>query len=142
MVFERLITMTNKNTFFYATLAILAIVDAWLLAHPNLIGRLGILMYNYNTIKTLPRAFGTVTFTVAFALIVSYLAQFKIKGIVGLVILGICLLASTYLLIDTYFKFSTGTYAMTGAGFKTGAMLMPLILILIFAKSLYEKIRS
>jgi ABC-type transport system involved in cytochrome c biogenesis permease component len=46
------------------------------------------------------------------------------------------------LLVDTYLKFSTGTYAMTGAGFKTGAMLMPLILVLIFGKNLYEKVRS
>jgi hypothetical protein len=131
----------KKDTFFYATLAILAVVAAWLLAHPNLIGRLGILMYNYDMIKTLPRAFGTVTFTVIFALIVSYLVQYKTKSPLGIILLGVCLVASTYLLIDTYLKFSTGTYAMTGAGFKTGAILMPLILILIFGKGLYDKIR-
>ncbi len=132
----------KKDTFFYATLTLLSVVAAWLLAHPNLIGRLGILMYNYDSIKTLPRAFGTVTLTVAIALIVSYLAQSKIKNKAGSIILGICLAGSLYLLIDTYLKFSTGTYAMTGAGFKTGAMLMPLILMLIFGKGLYEKLRS
>jgi hypothetical protein len=93
-------------------------------------------------IRTTPRAFGTVAFTVATALIVSYLAQFKIKNSIGAVLLGVCLAGSLWLLVDTYLKFSTGTYAMTGAGFKTGAMLMPLILVLIFGKNLYEKVRS
>lgn len=52
--------------------------------------------------------------------------------------MGILLAGTTYILIQTVVQFSGGTYAHTGAGFKTGAILLPFILVIIVVKHLVE----
>ncbi|MEZ4903842.1 MAG: hypothetical protein R2822_19870 [Spirosomataceae bacterium] len=113
------------------------LVDAWLLAHPNLLGRLGVLFYKYDMIKTFPRALATVGITTAIGVSVTFFVQKMSKQVALTLLLGLTLL-SLGLFIHTFLKFSSGTYAMTGAGFKTGALLMPIILVLIFGNGLYE----
>lgn len=128
----------KNQTPFYALLAIAGGIDAWLLAHPNLMGKLGIWMYKYDMLKTVPRAFGTVFAVLIVCLFIGYLAKKKLSKIVGMAIVGVFLAASLWVLIDTYFKFSEGTYAMTGAGFKTGALLLPVLMAIVFGKTLGE----
>lgn len=127
----------KPNLSFYLILAVLVVADAWLLAHPNLLGKLGVLMYNYDMIKTFPRALATVGITTLVAVGVTTFMQ-KTSKQTALLVLGLLILSSVGLLINTYFKFSSGSYAMTGAGFKTGALLMPIILLLVFGNGLYE----
>jgi predicted membrane channel-forming protein YqfA (hemolysin III family) len=50
-------------------LLVLSITDAYLLAHPNLIGRLGVLLYKHSYIRNFPRALLTVLLIVAVSLI-------------------------------------------------------------------------
>ena len=121
----------KPNLSYYLILAVLVVADAWLLAHPNLLGKLGVLMYNYDMIKTFPRALATVGITTLVAVGITIFLG-KVSKKTALLVLIVLLLASVGLLINTYFKFSSGTYSMTGAGFKTGALLMPIILVLIF----------
>lgn len=127
----------SRNLSYYLILAVLVVVDAWLLAHPNLIGRLGILFFKYDMIKTFPRALATVGIAALVSVgIVSFIP--KAGKQTALLVLGILTLVSIGLLVNTIFKFSSGSYAMTGAGFKTGAILMPIILVLVFGNGLVE----
>ena len=128
----------KKNLFFYLLLAVFTVVDASLLAHPNFIGRMGILFYKYSMLKTFPRSLATVSLTLIACLTISYFIQNKLSRRQSLWTMAILTLTCVGLFIQTYFKFSMGSYALTGAGFKTGAVLLPALLTLIFGKSLYE----
>ena len=57
-----------RNPFFYILLFVLVILDAWLLAHPNLIGRAGVFFFEYEAIETFPKALGTVSLVVGLVL--------------------------------------------------------------------------
>lgn len=127
----------KQNPSFYFIILVLVVIDAWLLAHPNLLGKLGILFFKYDMIRTFPRALATVGLSTILAIAITIFIQ-KTSRQTALLVLGILTLASVGLLVNTYFKFSSGSYAMTGSGFKTGALLMPLILILVFGNGVYE----
>ena len=53
----------------FLLLLVLSITDAYLLAHPNLVGRLGILLYKHSYIKTFPRALLTVLLVVGISVL-------------------------------------------------------------------------
>ncbi len=127
----------NRNLSFYLILVVLVVVDAWLLAHPNLLGKLGVLVFKYDMIRTFPRALATVGIS---ALLSTLIVEFipKAGKQTALIVLGILTVVSIGLLINTIMKFSSGSYALTGAGFKTGAILMPIILLLIFGNGLLD----
>lgn len=126
----------KSNLFFYVLLAILGAIDAWLLAHPNLLGKLGILFYNYDMIKTLPRAFMTVGVTLLGCVLLGWGLQ-KLQKPMSLLALGLLTLGAVGLTINTYLKFSSGTYAYTGAGFKAGAVLLPILMAVVFGERLF-----
>ena len=62
----------RNNLFYYLVLLILVVVDAWLLAHPNLIGQISIFWYDHDYLETLPKAMATVAVTVLVALLISF----------------------------------------------------------------------
>lgn len=131
----------RSNGFYYLVLFVLTVVDAWLLAHPNLIGRLGIFLYDYAMLETLPKAMATVGITVLVALLLAFGVKklgkpMNIVAAVALTAMGV------YAIFDTYVKFTTGTYQFTGSGFKTGAILLPVILTIIFGKTSIDVIRG
>ena len=127
----------KQNPSFYFIILVLVVIDSWLLAHPNLLGKLGILFFKYDMIRTFPRALATVGLTTIVAIAISIFMK-RTSRQTALLVLGLLTLASVGLLINTYFKFSAGSYAMTGSGFKTGALLTPIILILVFGNGIYE----
>ncbi|MCU0341364.1 MAG: hypothetical protein MUE30_15910 [Spirosomaceae bacterium] len=131
----------KSNAVFYILLVVLGAVDAWLLAHPNLLGKLGILFYNYDMIKTIPRAFMTVGATIAVCLLLGWGIQ-KLQKPISTIVLGLLTVGAIGLIINTYMKFSAGTYAYTGTGFKTGAVLLPVIIALIFGESLGKVLKK
>jgi hypothetical protein len=123
-------------------LVILGITDAYMISHPNLIGKLGVWMYKYEMIKTFPKALITVLSSLAFCyFIANFLENRKGKSwakyglIFGLII---CLLV----LADIFFKFSAGSYAHTGKTFIFGMHLLPIMLCYIFGASLWHWIKS
>ncbi|MDF7818511.1 hypothetical protein P1X15_12930 [Runella sp. MFBS21] len=127
----------KNNLPFYVLLVLLVVVDAWLLAHPNFIGRLGILFFKYDMIRTFPKALATVALTTAVCVGVTLFVK-RLAKQTALLATGLLTLVAVGILVNTVLKFSSGSYAMTGAGFKTGAILMPIILVLVFANGFYE----
>jgi hypothetical protein len=123
-------------------LVVLGITDAYLISSPNLIGKLGIWIYKYGMISTLPKALATVFATMGLCwVIANYLEKQKGKTwakyglITGLII-------SLLVLVQMYFKFAEGSYKMTGKAFKYGMQLLPALYALIFANGLWAWINN
>jgi len=123
--------------FFYLLLLLLVVTDAWLLAHPNLLGRIGIWLYKYNYLKTFPRALATVGLATVITLGIGYGIRRWAPRLASL-LLSVLLVGGVVILIQTVAQFSSGSYTHTGAGFKTGAVLLPLILVIVIAQNLWE----
>ncbi len=132
----------NARFFYPAVLAIFVVIDAWLLAHPNVIGKMGVLMYKYDMIRTFPLALATVGLTVLVAAVLAEVLLGKLSPKNGRLTLGILLLVSAGLFVQTWFKFSVGSYALTGAGFKVGARLLPFLLVIIFGKTFIQSLQN
>ena len=128
-----------KNRFsFFVLLFLLVVTDAWLLAHPNWVGRVGIWFYKYHYLKTFPRALATVSLSTLAILGTGFLIRRYCTRGVAFVLLGGLVLACLTVLVQTLFQFSDGTYVYTGAGFKTGAILLPVILLTVAARHLWQ----
>ena len=124
----------RNNLFFYLLLLVLTAVDGWLLGHPNLIGRFGIFFYDYSYLDTVPKALLTVGGTVLAALALSWILG-RLKHPVGFLATLALTVACLVAVLMTFQKFSSGTYQFTGSGFKTGAVLLPIILALVFGNA-------
>ncbi|WP_247236457.1 hypothetical protein [Telluribacter sp. SYSU D00476] len=115
-------------------LVVLSVTDAYMLAHPNLIGRLGILFYKHDYLKTFPRALATVGLVVGISLLICEIIRIKTPPRIApwwylmLMVLGMALFAHVYV------TFSSFTYRLTGKSFIYGAHLLPIILIGLFTK--------
>ncbi len=109
------------------------------MAHPNLIGRMGIFIYEYDYLATFPRALGVVSGVMAVALLLSWVIG-RLSQPVAIGLLTALSAAAIYWLIDSINQFTTGVYKLTGAGFRAGAILLPGLVVSVFAKGLYEKI--
>ncbi|RYF68659.1 MAG: hypothetical protein EOO39_19000 [Cytophagaceae bacterium] len=128
-----------KNPFFYVLLAVLVLLDGWLMSHPNLIGRAGVFFYDYNYLKTFPRALGTVSAVVGVALLVA-IACSRASKIIAILLLMALLIASGYWFATSAIQFNSGVYKITGAGFRAGAILLPGLIALIAGKFLFDRI--
>lgn len=127
-------------------LVVLTLVDAWLIANPNLLGKLGFIIFKYHYLRTFPRALLTVALVVG---IVFLLIEFLIwlhqrqvlsrKVAAGMFIVILVLLI--VVLIKTALDFQSWAYDHTGYKLKYGAYLLPLILILIVGKGLIRVLR-
>ena len=128
-----------KNPFFYALLLVLVILDGWLMAHPNLIGRAGVFFYEYNYLKTFPRALATVVAVIGLAVLLSW-AGHRAGRTVGSLLLVMLLLLAGYWLFISAVQFNSGLYKLTGAGFRAGAILLPGLATLVFGKGLFDAV--
>ena len=128
-----------KNPFFYVLLAVLVVLDGWLMSHPNLLGRAGVFFYDYNYLKTFPRALGTVSAVVGASILLTALINRAGKAI-AVLLLAIVLAASGYMLFSSAIQFNEGVYKLTGAGFRAGAILLPGLLMLVVSKTLFDRI--
>ena len=112
----------------------LSITDAYLLAHPNLVGKLGILLYKHSYIKTFPRALITVVLVVGISLLISELLYRFVSRKKALISYLILLSVSLFWFIYVYATFSSFSYRITGKAFIYGAHLLPVILIGLFGR--------
>lgn len=124
-----------RNPFFYILLLVLIALNAWLLAHPNLIGRAGVFFFDYDYLDTFPKALGTVAAVVGIALLVAWVAG-RLGKVIGSVVLIALLAMSGYWLFDSFMLYNSGVYKLTGAGFRAGAILLPGLLVLVFSNGL------
>ncbi|WP_019989462.1 hypothetical protein [Rudanella lutea] len=127
-----------RNPFFYVLLLVLVVLDAWLLANPNLIGRVGVFLFEYDYISTFPRALGTVAGVTAVALLLGGAARRFFKRPIAIILLAMLTIAGLIWLVQSVGQFTTGVYKLTGAGFKAGAMLLPGLVVLVFGKTFYD----
>ena len=129
-----------RNPFFYVLLLVLVVLDGWLLAHPNLIGRAGVFFFDYDYLNTFPKALGTVSAVVAIALLVAWLIS-RLGKTIGSILLIALAAVSAYWLYDSFRLYNSGVYKLTGAGFRAGAILLPGLLVLVFGEALVRRIR-
>ena len=130
-----------RNSFFYILLLVLVVLDGWLLAHPNLIGQVGVFFFDYTAIETFPKAVGTVSFVVGVALLVGWLAG-RLSQSLAIGITVALLAASVYYLFQSFNEYNHGIYKLTGAGFRAGAILLPGLVVLVFGKSLLDRFQN
>ena len=129
-----------KNPFFYVLLAVLVLLDGWLMSHPNLIGRAGVFFYDYNYLKTFPRALTTVAAVVGITLVIATFLGRLGRGI-SLALLAVLLLLGGYWFVTSAIQFNSGVYKLTGAGFRAGAILLPGLITLVFGKALFDRLQ-
>jgi hypothetical protein len=126
---------------YFVSVALLSVIDALLLAKPNLLGKIGLWVYKYSYLRTFPRALVTVSIVVGATLLISELIVIaknhrwmsKSAGIISALIF---ILTSIGILSKVAMDFSRGSYSRTGSYFKIGVYLLPSILIFIFITSL------
>jgi hypothetical protein len=126
----------------YLFIAALVVLDAVLLRSPNLLGKIGLVIYKYSYLRTFPKALMTVASVVLIAILVAELVRWAVKRevirrVVGITILSVLTLVSIVLLVKTGIDFTAWSYSHTGLRFRIGAYLLPAILILVFGYSLF-----
>ena len=130
-----------RNPLFYILLLVLVVLDAWLLAHPNLIGRAGVFFFDYDYVDTFPKALVTVAVVISVALLVSWLMG-RLGRLIGSILLIALLVVSGYWLFDSFLLYNSGVYKLTGAGFRAGAILLPGLLVLVFGKGVSDVLQT
>lgn len=121
---------------FYFIIALLVILNAYLLAHPNLIGRIGVILYKYTYIRTFPRALLTISLVIGVCILIVETIHFlvmkgRLRRTSGLwMLIGLALL-SAGMLAKTVIDFTSWTYRHTGSGFVAGAHLLPILMTVV-----------
>jgi hypothetical protein len=128
--------MRNRLTF-YLFITALTVLDAVLLRSPNLLGKIGLLIYKYHYLRTFPKTLLTVSLVVGISAIIAETIRFVVKKefisrVSGQVLLFLLTIGSAALLVKTGMDFSTGSYSHTGLRFRLGAYLLPAVLVVVF----------
>lgn len=130
-----------RNPFFYLLLLVLIVLDGWLLAHPNVIGRAGVFFFDYDYVATFPKALATVAVAMSVTGFVAWLAG-RLGRIIGSILLIALLSVSAYWLYDSFLLYNSGVYKLMGAGFRAGAILLPGLLVLVFGKGVSDLLQK
>jgi hypothetical protein len=126
-----------KRINFYLFIAALVMLDSVLLRSPNLLGKIGLIIYKYHYLRTFPKTLVTVSLVVGVAVALAEAVRFLVqRGIwrrpVGQVVLSLLLLAAVAMLVKTAVDFTAWSYSHTGLRFRLGAYLLPAILAVVF----------
>lgn len=132
--------MIRKVTFYWVLLT-LVLIDSWLLSKPNILGKIGLLIYKYHYLRSFPRTLLTVWMVVSVSVLIVLLIQYltrqgKMSKIVGTVTLGAFAIGSLLVLGQVYLDFTSWSYSHTGLKFRYGAHLLPAILVFVFVNGL------
>ena len=124
-------------------LLVLVLLNSALLASPNLLGKIGLIIYKYHYLRSFPRTLVTVimvTFTALMTVevVFHFLKKQKIGKFMALLILGIFLSVCLGMMAKTIIDFSTWSYGHTGIRFRLGAYLLPCVLIIIFIEGIWQ----
>lgn len=128
--------MKSRVTFYLFLLALI-VLDAVLIRSPNLIGKFGLWFYKYHYLRTFPKALLTVSLVVGTSVIVMETIRFTVKkgwmkkAAAGLAFLAFTL-AAVAILAKVVLDFSQGSYSHTGIRFRSGAYLLPAIMVAVF----------
>lgn len=130
----------NKKISSLLLLLVLTITDAYLLSHPNLIGKLGVLLYKHTYIKNFPTALLTVTLVVGISLFICEILKRFSSLNVQKILFSLFLVVSVIWLAYVYNTFSSFSYRMTGKAFIYGAHLLPVMMIGIYGRYLLKSL--
>jgi hypothetical protein len=127
----------KKQLFFYLIVVALILIDALLLSSPNLLGKVGLVIYKYFYLKNFPRTLATVTILVLAAVLIAEFIALLVKNkrlrrSFGIIMLLVFALLSAFVLYQTVMSFQAWAFAHTGQRFRYGAYLLPCIFILVF----------
>lgn len=127
---------------FYLFIIALVILDAVLIRSPNLLAKIGLLIYKYHYLRTFPKALLTVSLVIGIAVVFSETIRFAVKKellkrLAAKVLFFLLTALSVALWIKVGIDFSSGSYGHTGLRFRTGAYLLPAILVLVFVYGLF-----
>ncbi|WP_025761635.1 hypothetical protein [Dyadobacter tibetensis] len=128
----------NQRISIAILLSILGITNAYLLSHPNLIGKVGIIVYRYDYIRTFPRALLTVSMVLLVAIAISEALNFWASKPVKRAVMALLSLLALFWFVYIYQSFSGFSYRMTGKSFIYGAHLLPMIVLGIFLRYLIK----
>lgn len=130
--------MKKRNLVPYLLLIGVVIIDAWMISHPNLMGRFGVWFYKYEYISTFPKALITVGLSVMAAIGIVEASLKWLNPQNTRLVLSLFLVISLALLAGVSLKFSGGTYAHTGKAFRWGFHVLPMLLIAVFGYGLWR----
>ena len=127
---------------FYLFIIALVILDAVLIRSPNLLAKIGLLIYKYHYLRTFPKALLTVSLVIGIAVVFSETIRFAVKKellkrLAAKVLFFLLAALSVALWIKVGIDFSSGSYGHTGLRFRTGAYLLPAILVVVFVYGLF-----
>jgi len=124
----------NKRLSSILLLVVLSVTDAYLLAHPNIIGRLGVLLYKHSYIKNFPRALFTVLLVVGISILIceGLFRYTRHKTAARWYLLF--MLISVAWFVYVFLTFSSFAYRITGKAFIYGAHLLPATLLGVYAR--------
>ncbi|QRR00881.1 hypothetical protein [Dyadobacter sandarakinus] len=130
----------NRKLSSIILLTVLSITDAYLLSHPNLIGKLGILFYKHSYIKNFPRALVTVLLVVGTSLLICEVVTRFTRQRTSVGVLGLLFTLSLLLFAYVYNTFTAFSYSMTGKAFIYGAHLLHVILTGLYGRYLFRQL--
>ncbi|MEO8470672.1 MAG: hypothetical protein ABI477_00725 [Chryseolinea sp.] len=126
-----------RRSTFYFTLIVLMVVNGYLLSAPNMLGKIGLIIYRYYYLRTFPRTLLTVSVVCLIAVVIVEIINWCMKKefinrriatglFCALVLLGFVQLFKTGI------DFSAWSYSHSGIRFRLGAFMLPTLLIFIF----------
>jgi len=138
--------MKSRITF-YGLIIMLTVVDAFLISNPNLLGKLGFIIYKYIYLRTFPKALLTVSIVVGVVLIITqFVVYLNNKELVtkktSVSVLALLLLMFVLIWVKTANDFQSWSYGHSGHKLKYGAYLLPFILIIVTASGLFQVFKS
>ena len=131
----------------FILLVLLTTVNAYLIANPNLLGKLGFIIFKYSFLRTFPRAWITVAVVVATVLLITEAVVWLnarhvlSRKVVVSVLIGMVLLF-VFVLIKTAIDFQGWSYSHAGNKLRYGAYLLPIILISITSVGLLKVLKQ
>ncbi len=132
--------MIRKVTFYWCLLTLI-LIDSWLLSKPNILGKIGLLIYKYHYLRSFPRTLLTVWIVVSISVLIVLLIQYlarrqKLSKNAGIAILAAFTVGSLLVLAQVYVDFTSWSYSHTGMKFRYGAYLLPAILVFVFVNGM------
>ena len=126
-----------KRLTFYFFILVLSTATSALLASPNLLGKVGLLIYKYHYLRTFPKTLVTVLTVTAVVLILCEIlfwlaSTYKIRKGSAMFWSIILLFAAIALTFKVAIDFTSWSYGHTGLRFRIGVHLLPVTLVLIF----------
>ena len=128
---------------FYSITTGLIILNGYLLSKPNLLGKIGLVIYKYHYLRTFPRTLLTVSVICGIAIVLSESIAFLVRSNrvsigIGSAALVLLLTLAVAQLVVTGIDFSAWTYSHTGLRFRLGAFMLPTVVICILAYGLIK----